>query len=193
MEPLRKLLIKELTPELHKNRWELTHRRLANFKNENAPLVLLDPKVYQREEDLDGDKAIANAKELAVFLGSIDAQNELGLLKCMGWFEEERKAQLYFVFYAPPGCTPDTTVVTLQDYLFQTFRPSLTERVALAVSLANQIAHIHRQGYYHKGLRNENVAFFRHAQDARSLTRPYLIGFDFSRKAEMGKWSEKVK
>lgn len=190
MEPLRNLLIKELTSELHAQRWELTHRRLARF-GEKGPLILLDPKLYQRKEDLDGEKAVSNVKDLGALLSSIEPHNEMGLLKLMGWYEVAHKAQLYHVFYAPPGCTAEYSIVTLHDYLGEAFRPSLTERVGLAHSLSQKVKYIHEHGYYHKGITNDNVVFFRHASEARSLTRSYLTGFDFSRKAEMGTWSEK--
>ncbi|MCJ1251623.1 hypothetical protein MMC30_008858 [Trapelia coarctata] len=187
MESLRSLKAKELTPELQTRRRQQRHRRLAHYEES---LVLLDPKTYQREDDLDGDKAIENVKDIAFLLHEFPAQ--FGTLKCKGWFEDEGQEQLYFVFFAPPGCSAGSNIVTLHDYLSQPFKPSLTARLRLACSLARTLQHIHEKGFYHKGIRSDCVIFFRRPSAERSLADPYMAGFDLSRKAELDKWSEKL-
>lgn len=190
--PLRKPKIKELTPELHARRLKLTYRRLARHDDE-SDLVLLDPKIYQRDGDIDGDNAIKNMQDLLQMLSSVAGENNMGqlLLKARGRYGNEQQEQLYCVLCAPPGCTPDHRIVTLQEYLALPFRPSLTERLALAVSLARKILFIHRQSFYHKGIQSNNVIFFRRDFQQRSLTEPWLVGFDHSRRASAAAWSEK--
>ena len=187
MASLRSLKARELTPELQQSRRQQRHRRLAYY---DGSLVLLDPKTYQREDDRDGDNAIDNVKDIASLLHEIPAQ--FGTLKCKGWFEDEGKEQLYYVFFAPPRCSAENNIVTLFDYFSQSFKPSLTARLRLACFLARTLQHIHEKGFYHKGIRSDCVIFFRRPSAERSLADPFMAGFDLSRKAEPEKWSEKA-
>jgi hypothetical protein len=78
---------------------------------------------------------------------------------------------------------------SLRDYLNSTFRPSLTDRMRLALGLAQAVANIHSRNWLHKGIRSENVVFL--TPGMRSIDEPRLIGFDFARRDGQNEYSEK--
>jgi Prion-inhibition and propagation len=62
-------------------------------------------------------------------------------------------------------------------------RPSLDDRYALALALAETVFSIHMSGWLHRCIGAHNVVFFRKEAGAAKghLDNPYLTGFEFSR------------
>jgi hypothetical protein len=68
--------------------------------------------------------------------------------------------------------------------------PTLEERYQIAYSLGLSIAILHTTGWLHKSIRSHNVLFL--TQNKRLVwTRPYLVGFDYSRPDARDESSEK--
>lgn len=60
--------------------------------------------------------------------------------------------------------------------------PALGERFRLALTLAITFSYFHAAGWLHKGLNAESILFFNEAKTKDiNITRPFIIGFQFSR------------
>ncbi|KAH6874397.1 hypothetical protein B0T10DRAFT_586357, partial [Thelonectria olida] len=68
-------------------------------------------------------------------------------------------------------------------------KPPLGERFRLAQNLAQSVLQIHNCGWFHKGLRPENVVFFSHQN---SVADPYLLGWESSRSGQEDQLTEAV-
>jgi hypothetical protein len=74
--------------------------------------------------------------------------------------------------------------------------PSLTDRIQLALNIAQSIRSFHRTGWLHKDLRSENILFFsaREGPDIKTaeskISNPILAGFSFARFASPSEISE---
>lgn len=164
-------------------------RRLARYKGET---VLLDPKNYgENPEDRTGEKIYTRIKQLAELLNTIDP-DEKYILRCQGWFEAASTEQFYLVYSPPAYAQLPMQYITLHQYVGSTFKPSVTARIYLAYTLAKSIAHIHREGWLHKGIRSDHVLFFPERIGAsRTIENPRLAGFDYARRDAPGEYSEK--
>jgi len=73
-------------------------------------------------------------------------------------------------------------------------QPSLDDRYALALALAETVFCLHMSGWLHRCIGAHNVVFFRKEAGAPKihLQEPYLTGFEFSREGGEGKATETV-
>lgn len=115
---------------------------------------------------------------------------------CLGYFLSERHKQgsrFGLVFENPPDVDTLARPVSLLDLLLDTEVkvPSLTTRVALAKAIAECIEKLHAVNWLHKGLRSDNVLFFRSGNVECDISRPYLSGFDYSRPAQREDMTER--
>ncbi|KAF2007987.1 hypothetical protein P154DRAFT_516761 [Amniculicola lignicola CBS 123094] len=62
----------------------------------------------------------------------------------------------------------------------------LEHKFALATALAKAVLHFHLAGWLHKGIRSTNIVFNFDDVDDIDLAEPYIIGFEYSRPAELG-------
>jgi hypothetical protein len=78
-------------------------------------------------------------------------------------------------------------LATLADLIPRQFDPAKTPnlefRLGLARALSVALFRLHLTGWLHKGIRNSNIAFLDPGEgdDPSFLTRPTLLGFDYSR------------
>ena len=90
-----------------------------------------------------------------------------------------------FVYELPESTRLDaknqTMPSTLHYLLGQQYRPSLSARVHLALSLATSLLNFHLIGWLHKGIRSEHVMFFPKNPSQRSLIRPCWVGLTYAR------------
>lgn len=102
---------------------------------------------------------------------------------CLGFFDDAKVtgfSRIGWVFKAPPLSTEETVPHSLFE-MFETHpRPSLTERVALALKLSTCILYMHAANWLHKAVCSQNVLFFR-TQGELGVENPILSGFDYSR------------
>jgi serine/threonine protein kinase len=72
-------------------------------------------------------------------------------------------------------------ISTLHELLQDRPKPSLSARISLCASVAECVHSFHAVNWLHKGLRSENVLFFKPKGDQVDLCRPYVTGFELSR------------
>lgn len=184
---LRSVNVEEISASLSR---ELEReRRIAKYDGE---IVLLDPKTYgENPEDKSGNKVYGRVKDLARELNKI-SPDEWQTLRCKGWFEDAQKELFYFVYEPPAYCQAPTEYKTLYQYVGSSFKPSVSDRIQLALTLALAMHQIHQKGWLHKGFRSDHVLFFpKKPRAPRSIEDPRLVGFDFARKDHPGEYSEK--
>ncbi|KAI1076926.1 prion-inhibition and propagation-domain-containing protein [Whalleya microplaca] len=88
-------------------------------------------------------------------------------------------------FEKPPVADPSSKLTTLRHILGTRPKPPLSARIALCVALAECIYSFHAVNWLHKGLRSENIVFFRTDDTTtptpEELGSPYVTGFELSR------------
>jgi hypothetical protein len=112
-------------------------------------------------------------------------------LDCFGIFDENKQEQFKFL-YRWPG-QPDTprSPKSLWEYMSSSYKPSLSARLQLARELARSVLLLHSANWMHKALSSDNVVFFPQS-DERSLENPFIVGFDYSRPADLDAPSQKL-
>ncbi|MDI1491503.1 MAG: hypothetical protein OHK93_002712 [Ramalina farinacea] len=110
-------------------------------------------------------------------------------LPCLGYFRTSRHLLRYaYVFDFPAELKeePGATMRSLQDLLIHpSLRPSLNDRLDVALACAETVLQLHTAGWLHEGIRADNILFFR-ADGPRSvndgrLSAPYVGGYEFAR------------
>ena len=110
-------------------------------------------------------------------------------LPCLGYFRTNRHLLRYaYVFQFPEELreAPNATMLSLQDLLVRpSLRPSLNERLDVALACAETVLQLHTAGWLHKGIRADNILFFNpdgsQPVNDGSLSRPYVGGYEFAR------------
>ncbi|KAK3303473.1 prion-inhibition and propagation-domain-containing protein [Chaetomium strumarium] len=117
---------------------------------------------------------------------------------CMGYFDDRDVndvARYGWLFKIPEGSDRDTRVRSLHDILGdERYKPSPSQRVAMASKLCSTLLNLHAADWLHKGIFSDSVVFFfageeeeEESNDAGTLRLPYdpekpvLSGFEFSR------------
>lgn len=90
------------------------------------------------------------------------------------------------LFEPPVATTPNFTMKSLVHlYALPLYRPSLNQRVAIAVALTETVLQLHTAGRLHKGIRPHNVLFFKLGtedwNDSDVMSAAYLSGYDCAR------------
>ena len=131
-------------------------------------------------------------------------------LHCVGFVKDAQVGRYAYIFDLPSNVTmhiirPEVytsslditcSMNTLKDLLlFQAQRPSLTQRIKLAITLAETTLQLHTAGWVHKGIRAENVLFFCPAEhdwkiDGGVLPNAWLGGYDFARMSNGAQMTE---
>ncbi|KAK5662083.1 hypothetical protein OQA88_10197 [Cercophora sp. LCS_1] len=117
--------------------------------------------------------------------------------KCVGYFDDrqvEGSHRYGWMFEMLKPCNYDTQLVTLYDILGDESRkPSLSQRVSLALKLCTTVLNLHAVNWLHKGIFSDNVVFHfndnifdQETSELISLgnydpEQPLLSGFEFSR------------
>lgn len=125
-------------------------------------------------------------------------------LNCLGLVQDRASERVSLVYRYPQNAAREPAI-SLFEFLDSPDKrnalPSLDDRYALALKLAETVFHIHMSGWLHKGIRTHNVLFFPRSESSpwagplpRSgiLREPYLTGFEFSREGILGAGTETV-
>lgn len=139
-------------------------------------------------------RVLRRLKALVALLRENKTTEQFKAPHCVGYFlqlAEEHRIGL--VFENPPGVDQNARPVSLLELIQDSSRPmaSLTARVGLARAIAECIERLHAVNWLHKGIRSNNILFFRGTQSDYDLSRPYLSGFDYSRPAQHEDMTEK--
>ncbi|KAI9856001.1 MAG: hypothetical protein M1813_009326 [Trichoglossum hirsutum] len=150
-------------------------------------------------------------RQLAILLHDEQKPEEFRAPRCLGYFDDPSEVDTRFglVFSTPPS-TPDSSSPVPLTHLFQTLKPSLTTRIALARAITDCIRYLHSTNWLHKGLRSHNIIFFASSSKDSSedpsedpstttttttttydLTNPILAGFDYARPARSEEMTER--
>ncbi|KAK6080564.1 hypothetical protein SCUP234_05110 [Seiridium cupressi] len=107
-------------------------------------------------------------------------------LKCLGWehFHLENKFALYFEI--PSGYNSRNnnyeTLYSVIRNVKSPLRPSMDDRIAIALGMATAIQKWHSVGWVHQGISSHNIIFFRSEITGHiDYLHPFLHGFDFAR------------
>lgn len=96
--------------------------------------------------------------------------------------DEENECRIGFVFEKPESVLPSSPPISLHSLLCNSRKPRVTDRIALATAVANCILYLHSVNWLHKGLRSNNIVFFRCEKTKKiEFSKPYISGFDFAR------------
>ena len=106
-------------------------------------------------------------------------------LQCIGYLKASSGRYAY-LFEPPTALGTDFKLFSLRELLsVSSLRPNLEQRIAIGVALAQTVLQLHTAGLLHKGIRPENVLFFKPGSaELTEIHEPgeaYLGGYDFAR------------
>jgi hypothetical protein len=99
-----------------------------------------------------------------------------------------------FVYQKPRGIAPETPYTTLYSQLLSQTKPSLTQRIALAQTIALSLMYLHSVNWLHKSFRSNNILFFLSPTTSgrHSYSSPIVSGFEYSRIDLVDEYTELV-
>lgn len=129
---------------------------------------------------------------LARLLNTDKKPQELLILRCEGYFDSPGESRYGFVSLLPqPSDGNPYSLRFMIDEPALGRLPTLEDRYQLAYSLSLSIAILHTAEWLHKSIRSHNVLFT--SQNQRIVwSRPYLVGFEYSRPDKPDESSEKL-
>lgn len=167
---------------------------LRNGKKNGAPVLVeyfYPPTVNDRAKG-----ALVRQIARVAALHSEPKGREFRTLPGLGFVSESLVAIRYgFIYQLPQECV-GRPYCRLSKLLAQVKLAPLDVRVSTAAALCDAFLHLHSIGWYHKGIRSDNVLIFGVGessvrQDQENLSfadwdfsNPYFIGFDYSRPFE---------
>uniref|UniRef100_L2FZ65 Protein kinase domain-containing protein n=1 Tax=Colletotrichum fructicola (strain Nara gc5) TaxID=1213859 RepID=L2FZ65_COLFN len=160
--------------------------------------VIIEWKTY--DASWQGQKGIAltgRILNISHLLNSETKPVELLTLKCLGVFDDPQRNAYGFVFRLPPESTSssiEAQVVSLKALLDTPSPenlPTLEDRYNAAYALSLSLSVIHGVSWLHKSIRSHNVLFPVSASGRPFWSRPYIVGFEFSRPDSVDESSEK--
>ncbi|OIW34370.1 hypothetical protein CONLIGDRAFT_675352 [Coniochaeta ligniaria NRRL 30616] len=144
-------------------------------------------------------------------IGRIPGTGAGGILKCLGYFEDEARFRYGVVSQLPSPWSgaPQRPLRSLRDLLWSPenakgSRHNLNDRVALARSIASAVLEIHAAHFVHKSIRPSNILVFDpDTPDSKgypyAIGRPAVIGFEQTRpdweeseRLSSGVWEEDI-
>ena len=165
-------------------------REVARYKSD---LVLVEWRFFKRSAE---PQLKSRVDQLAILLGNIH-QPSFHSLHCLGIlpkdsaYEPEDDIQICYglvfelkVFLGATPASSPLTILTLSDLYARPRRPSLNERLSVALCLAETILQLHTTGWLHKGLRPDNILFRQcgsQTWESGTADGPYLAGFEYAR------------
>jgi hypothetical protein len=106
-------------------------------------------------------------------------------LRCVGWCHKPLEHQ-YVLNFEIPGTyggenRPYNTLQSIIQRSRGTARPSLDDRLKIALLLAKAVQKWHSVGWLHQGISSPNVIFFNLKGGKTDYSSPFLGGFEFAR------------
>jgi hypothetical protein len=146
------------------------------------------------------DRILESAKRISALLAE-PKSTSFGMLNGRGFVYETllQKPRIGFAYHFP-GSRIGSSHITLAQLIRQGGMIPLEIRVGISRFLCDAVLHLHSVGWFHKGIKTENVLIFTREKDGGDskskaqpcdlyhLTDPYLIGFDCSRPADAETW-----
>lgn len=180
--PKRQVLLQRLQ--------RLSESKLVDFKplkkHETMGLAKYDGnKVFVEIKDINPslrNKILPRVENLAALL-NMRKDATFRSLSCKGIIEHNGKVNFVFEHPCPDHVTEPRSLLELFSGKEGIDPPSLTDRIRLALQIAETVQNFHRTGWLHKSLRSENIVFFpRNGSPEKAiLSDPVLAGFNFAR------------
>jgi serine/threonine protein kinase len=159
----------------------------------NVPVIIEWKRYDLSWKGQKGIRLRGRIQNIARLLHAESKPEELLTLNCLGVFEDVEKSRYGLVFEYPLGVTEQENLLSLQSLIkFPTPEtlPSLGDRYRMAYTLSLSLAILHASGWLHKSVRSHNIMFpIRNKKPVWS--RPYLVGFEFSRPDSSDEATEK--
>jgi len=181
------IVIDEETEDISESqRIEASYKPLSQDKQQ----VWIEWKYYQPKPSGEPNTKERECVEaLAARLKENNPTNQFRVPHCLGYFRDidqmgEDRCRFGLVFEKPPGVQPSTQPISLLDLLRDSSTrveiPSLTDRIKLALRIAECIERLHAVNWLHKGLRSSNILFFSNMVADIDFGSLYISGFDYT-------------
>ena len=92
-------------------------------------------------------------------------------LACLGFLKVPKSGRYAYLFSPPSALSSAFSMWSLKELLcLGSQRPSLNNRLGIAVALAETVLQLHTAGWLHKGIRADNILVFRSGTESWSST-----------------------
>lgn len=171
-------------------------QRLRFGKQAGAP-VFVEYWYYEFASQQDFTRISSQVAKIAALLGESKTE-AFRILPGKGYLHETLHGRRFGLVYQLPNDTRDQSVITLSKFMEEVKTVPLELRYRLASCLCQAIQHLHSIGWFHKGIKSDNIILLSrenppHADgislETYYIERPYLIGFDCSRPSDAETWS----
>lgn len=107
-------------------------------------------------------------------------------LRCLGFLKVPKSGRYAYLFSPPSSLSGGFSMRSLKELLcLANQRPSLNNRLCIAVALAETVLQLHTAGWLHKGIRADNILVFKSGTEPWSsmddLSSAYLGGYEYAR------------
>ena len=107
-------------------------------------------------------------------------------LTCLGFLKVPKSGRYAYLFSPPNGLNSTFSMWSLDEVLcLASHRPSLNNRLAMAMALAETVLQLHTAGWLHKGIRASNILVFKSGTEQWNsmddLSSAYLGGYEYAR------------
>lgn len=169
-----------------------------SFAKYNGKAAVIEWKKYDRSwQGAKRTQLMGRLDNLARLLMNDKKPDELHVLRCDGYFNDLAESRFGFVFSLPqPSTGHPSSLKELISNKSEPNLPTLEQRYSMAYSIGLSISILHAAGWLHKSIRSHNVLFLKDEEDQPhsgrpAWSRPYLVGFDYSRPDGKDESSEK--
>ncbi|KAF5532235.1 hypothetical protein FMEXI_12547 [Fusarium mexicanum] len=150
-----------------------------------SPLII-EWRHYSSKETRENRSGIdIRVHMLAMQLQQLSALHHTGILPCLGYFHDQKRYRYGIAFHYPRG---DSTAspTSLADRLAQDqprrIRRDLGDRLRAARCLVGTVYQMLSVNWLHKNISSSNVLLFEVEKDSYTVERPFLCGFDLTRR-----------
>ena len=107
-------------------------------------------------------------------------------LTCFGFLKASKSGRYGYLFSPPNALSSTFTMGSLNELLcLASQRPSLNNRLGIAIALAETVLQLHTAGWLHKGIRPDNILVFKSGKEQWNsiddLSSVYLGGYEYAR------------
>ena len=107
-------------------------------------------------------------------------------LRCFGFLKVPKSGRYGYLFSPPNALSSTFSVLSLNELLCQASqRPSLNNRLSIAIAMAETVLQLHTAGWLHKGIRTDNILVFKSGTEQWNsmdhLSSAYLGGYEYAR------------
>ena len=107
-------------------------------------------------------------------------------LRCFGFLKVPKTGRYAYLFSPPDALGSSFSMWSLNELLcLASQRPSLNNRLGIAIALAETVLQLHTAGWLHKGIRADNILLFKSSMEQWNsfddLSSAYVGGYEYAR------------